>query len=104
MTDSRTLFVDGIKNIKHLKKTVSSTELDILKEMFPTGAPAITHVRVLVSNDAAVRVNINGCAATTANAMYASQSIPVDVIMYIDSVKAIRDASTDANCEITVWY
>ena len=105
MTDSRVLLVDGIKNIRHLKQTVSTTEINVLEEMFPTGIPdSIFHVRAVVTNDAAARFNVNGCAAATANAMYASQSIPLDVRMYIDSVKCVRDGSTDANCEITVWW
>jgi hypothetical protein len=105
MTDSRILLVDGVKNIKHLVKTVSTADVDVLAEAFPTGVPTtIFHVRVIISNDAAARFNINSCATTTATGMYASQTFPIDVLMHISTIVAVRSGDTDANCEITIWW
>jgi len=106
---SRSFPLSGGYRIRHFKVTLGSTPKDFFTDVFASdskmsGVEILYRLRIIVTNNGKARLNINGCADTNANAILVDYEHPWNESMPVKSLVGIRDGTTDAQCEVTVWY
>lgn len=115
--DHVAMAIDGHpRKIKHFASvTVADTEVDFFSSYFGSlvgeGGSAdaldvykpVYHLRMVVTNDATMRVNINNCASSAAGILVDYEH-PLDIMMAVTLCKAVRVGTTSATVEVTIWY